>query len=63
MEQKNFYSHIPYRRNVPYLFFGTVSVHFALFPNFDCKIAHVNVALMIVSLPFKPHCCAKGIYY
>ena len=28
MEQKNFYSHIPYSHNVPYRFLGRNSVHF-----------------------------------
>jgi hypothetical protein len=28
MEQKKFYSHIPYSHNVPYQFFGRISVHF-----------------------------------
>jgi hypothetical protein len=31
MEQKKFYSHIPYSHNVPYQFFGRKSVHFGLF--------------------------------
>jgi hypothetical protein len=31
MEQKKFYSHKPYSHNLPYRFFGTVSVHFGLF--------------------------------
>jgi hypothetical protein len=31
MEQKKFYSHIPYSHNVPYQFFGRISVHFGLF--------------------------------
>jgi hypothetical protein len=31
MEQKKFYSHIPYSHNVPYRFFGRISVHFGLF--------------------------------
>ena len=30
MEQKIFYSHIPYSHNVPYRFFGRISVHFGL---------------------------------
>jgi hypothetical protein len=28
MEQKKFYSHIPYSHNLPYQFFGRISVHF-----------------------------------
>ncbi len=31
MEQKKLYSHKPYSHNLPYLFFGTVYVHFGLF--------------------------------
>jgi hypothetical protein len=31
MEQKKFYSHIPYSHNLPYQFFGRKSVHFGLF--------------------------------
>jgi hypothetical protein len=48
MEQKNFYSHIPYSHNVPYCFFGMISVHFGLSP--------LNAILLNVAFNF---CYAK----
>ena len=42
MEQKKFYSHKPYSHNLPYRFFGTVSVH-ACSPRYFSEFFNVSL--------------------